>query len=268
MKSVFFSREHTRTQFIQLDTRKCKACWKCLANCPNQVINKIDLPWHRHALIAKPDLCTGCLKCIKLCEYDAYSKIDRTQQETVKHRVKLFNKFIINNLILIFGVLMAFSGLTLQIGFHMGGTGEHHSKRHEIFPQSMTYEQVREIDPGKIVCGFNYSGWSAIHKISIICFSLLMVFHIYAHWKWYKGVITKHLINKNIMVITLSILFILAAITGLVPWFIDLSGSKSSLRLGFIEVHDKLTLILIVYLILHMVRKNKWFVSTYAKLRS
>ena len=70
---MFFNRKHTRTPFVQLDTQKCKACWKCIENCPNQVINKIDLPWHKHALIVKPDACIGCLNCVNICQYGAYS---------------------------------------------------------------------------------------------------------------------------------------------------------------------------------------------------
>jgi len=44
-----------------------------MKNCPNQVINKIDLPWHKHALIVKPDACIGCLNCVNICQYGAYS---------------------------------------------------------------------------------------------------------------------------------------------------------------------------------------------------
>jgi 2-oxoglutarate ferredoxin oxidoreductase subunit delta len=57
-----------------LDTRKCQACWKCLAACPNHAIGKIDLPWHKHALIIAPQKCTGCLACIKICQPRAYTR--------------------------------------------------------------------------------------------------------------------------------------------------------------------------------------------------
>ena len=68
-----FNHKHTRTNYIQLNTRKCKACWKCIEVCLNRVINKIDLPWHKHARIAAPDECNGCLNCINICPHDAYS---------------------------------------------------------------------------------------------------------------------------------------------------------------------------------------------------
>jgi uncharacterized Fe-S center protein len=76
MKSRFFNLERSKTPFIQLNTRKCKACWKCIEDCPKQVINKIDLPWHKHAVIAEPGNCRGCMNCINVCQYGAYVKRD------------------------------------------------------------------------------------------------------------------------------------------------------------------------------------------------
>ena len=60
--------------FINLNTRACKACWKCLETCPNHVFEKIDFPWHRHVKIKHPENCTGCLKCVEVCEHGALAK--------------------------------------------------------------------------------------------------------------------------------------------------------------------------------------------------
>ncbi|HAN19112.1 MAG: hypothetical protein A2X13_02540 [Bacteroidetes bacterium GWC2_33_15] len=267
MKPGFLNREHTRTSHVQIDTRKCKACWKCLDNCPNQVITKVDLPWHKHALIAEPGKCTGCLKCIEVCEYGAYSIADKTKQEAAKQRDKTFYSFITNNLLLLFGLIMIVSGLVLQLGFHVGSPGEQHESRSGIQSQTVYYEQARGLDTPDTIGGINYSNWSTLHKFAIVFFSLFMIYHLYIHWKWYKGVISKRLINKNIQVMTLSILFLLVALTGLIPWFIDLSGSVSVLRLIFIEIHDKLALVLVIYLILHVLKRSKWFVTACSKLK-
>ena len=264
---MFFNRKHTRTPFVQLDTKKCKACWKCIDNCPNRVIGKVDLPWHKHALIVKPDACTGCLNCVSICQYDAYSISDTTKQETEKLRNRTFNNFLINNLLLVLGLAMILSGLVMQLGFHMGGHDEHQIGARDVQFQSMQYEQLRQIDTSKIVCGFNYPAWSAIHKFVVVFFSLLMINHTYLHWKWYKGVITKHLMCKNNQVVILTILFLLVAVTGIIPWLIDLSGGTSIFRMHFIEIHDKITLILIVFLVLHFIKRAKWFATAYAKLK-
>jgi len=267
MKPGFLNCEHTRTPFIQINTRKCKACWKCLENCPNQIVGKVDLRWHKHTLIVKPGLCIGCFKCMEVCENDVFSRIDRVKQGAEMQRKRTLNSFLVNILLLVSGLVMIFSGLVLQLGFHMGGPGEHQAGVHEIQSQSMQYEQVRGIDTDKIVCWFTFPVWSAIHRFVIVLFSLLMIYHIYAYWKWYKQVVAKRLIHKNIQMITLSVLFLFVAITGFIPWFIYLSGSVSSLRIVFIEIHDKLALVLIIFLILHIVKRAKWFVTSYKKLK-
>ena len=226
------------------------------------------MPWHKHALIVEPDACTGCLNCVSICQYNAYSISDGAKQETAKLRKHTFSNFLINNLLLISGLVMIFSGLVLQIGFHMGGHDRHRISAHDVQTKSIHYERLSDIDTSKIVCGFNYSTWSAIHKFVVVFFSLLMICHTYVHWRWYKGVITKHLIGKNRRVIILSILFLLVAITGFIPWFIDLSGGSSIIRKLFIEIHDKLTFILIIFLVLHFVKRAKWFATTYIKLKT
>jgi NAD-dependent dihydropyrimidine dehydrogenase PreA subunit len=265
-KAVFFKREHTRTQFVKLDTQKCKACWECINNCSNQVINKIDLPWHKHALIVEPSACTGCLNCVSICQYGAYSIYDRANQKAEKPGMRTFNNFLINNLLLISGFVMIFSGLVLQLGFHMSGSDKHQIGVPVVKSQSIGYEQIRGIDRNAIVYGLSYSDWSTTHKFTIVFFSLLMACHIYIHWKWYNVVITKHLVGKNRQVIILSVLFLLVAATGFIPWFIDLSEGNSIIRRLFIEIHDKLTLIFIVFLILHFVKRARWFGNAYAKL--
>jgi NAD-dependent dihydropyrimidine dehydrogenase PreA subunit len=264
---MFFNRKRTRTPFVQLDTQKCKACWKCVDNCSNQVISKINLPFHKHARVDAAEKCTGCLKCIDVCENGACIKVDKTKPVNGKQRKRTFNNFLINNLLLVSVLAMIYSGLVLQLGFHMGGHDRHQNASYEVRSLPVQYEQLREIDTSKIVNGFTYSVWSAIHKFVIVFFSLLMIYHTYVHWKWYKGVITKHFIGKNRQVIILSVLFLLVAVTGLVPWFIDLSGGTSVIRMLFIEIHDKLTFVLIVFLFLHFVKRAKWYASAYAKLK-
>ena len=267
METRLFGRERARSSHIQLDTRKCKACWKCLEVCQNEVIGKVDLLWHKHALIIHPENCTGCLKCSKSCQYHAISRFDKAKQETERPDKRVFNGFIINNLLLIAGIIMIFSGLVMQLGFHAGGHNGQPGGVHRGSSRPMPYEQLREINTDKIVNGLNYHDWSTAHKFAIVCFSLLMIYHICVHWKWYKAVIRKNLMRKNSQVITLSVLFLMVAVTGLLPWSIDLSGGTTILRLLLIEIHDKLALVLVIYLVLHVIKRYKWFMITYAKLK-
>lgn len=74
MKLRFRNRNQIQTKFVELDSAKCQACWKCVENCKNNAIGKIDIIIHKHALIKNPENCTGCLKCVKVCEFGAYRK--------------------------------------------------------------------------------------------------------------------------------------------------------------------------------------------------
>jgi NAD-dependent dihydropyrimidine dehydrogenase PreA subunit len=68
-------RNNTPLRFINVNTGNCKACWKCMENCPNKVFGKIDFLGHRHIKASHPEKCTGCLKCVMVCVYDAITKI-------------------------------------------------------------------------------------------------------------------------------------------------------------------------------------------------
>jgi hypothetical protein len=193
---------------------------------------------------------------------------EKSNIEAMKNQhqqTKTLTAFVINNVLLLTGLIMIVSGLTLQLGFHVGGGRQYEGNRHAI-NQQQSYEQAREIDELKNVCGFTYHEWSTIHKVAIVLFSLFMIYHFYTHWRWYKTVIAKQLIRKNLQVIILTVLFILVALTGLIPWLIDLSGAKSTLRFVLIEMHDKLTLALIIFLVLHFIKRSKWYKRAYKKV--
>lgn len=59
------------TAHIILDRQICQACWKCVDNCPKKVFGKVNLPFHKHAIVVNPDDCIGCKKCVKGCECGA-----------------------------------------------------------------------------------------------------------------------------------------------------------------------------------------------------
>jgi NAD-dependent dihydropyrimidine dehydrogenase PreA subunit len=67
MRQHSHATRHNDTKYIQFDRSKCQACWKCIESCPNGVIGKINMPFHKHVRVDDPDLCKGCLKCVKAC---------------------------------------------------------------------------------------------------------------------------------------------------------------------------------------------------------
>lgn len=149
------------------------------------------------------------------------------------------NRFLANLGLLLFGFASACSGMLIQIKYHIGNHGD--------------------IKTNDLVLGLNYHNWSAVHKFSILALSLFMFKHLLQHWKWYKAVMNKRLFAKNQQVLFLSILFLLVSTTGLLPWLIDLLKGDQIIRKAFIEVHDKLSILLTFYLILHIFKRMRWF---------
>jgi NAD-dependent dihydropyrimidine dehydrogenase PreA subunit len=258
MNPGFFSRENTKTSYIQLDTRKCKACWKCIEGCKKQVIGKVDLPWHKHVLLVNHDLCSGCLSCIKACPHGAFSKNDKSGRNDIGARDRSFRLFLINNLLLFSGIITIFSGLVLQLGYHIGSARQQHQRAEG---QNRGFDQMPD------VLGMDYPGWANLHKSIVVAFVLLMIYHIYKHYKWYKGVIAKNLLGKNREVIILTIVFLLTSLTGIYPWIINLLANSNTTRLAFIEIHDKLALLMVFLLFLHVIRRRKWFNKSFSTIR-
>jgi len=62
-------------KYIRLEARQCQACWKCIDACPQQVLGKIEIGWHRHVRIHAADACNGCKKCVRVCEAGALTYI-------------------------------------------------------------------------------------------------------------------------------------------------------------------------------------------------
>ncbi len=160
---------------------------------------------------------------------------------------KRISRFIINLGLFIFGIATILSGMLIQLKYHIGNHGN--------------------IAINVNLFGINYQGWSTIHKITIVVLLALMIYHIYQHWKWYNAVITKKLITKKQQVLILSVLFLLVAITGLTPWFIDLLEGDKMPRKVFIEIHDKFAIVFSIYLILHIFKRLKWYFTSFKKVK-
>jgi hypothetical protein len=175
-------------------------------------------------------------------------------------RKQTLNKTLVGVLLLASAVVVSLSGLVLQQEFHRIDKIDlavHLVNLHRVGSEPMRYEQLRGIDTGRIAYGFDYHAWSAIHRSAVVLFSLLIAYHAYFHRKWYAHVIGKHLARKNGYIITLSALFLPVAMTGFASWLIDSSNGRVMLRIAFIEIHDKIALILSILLIPHVVKRIK-----------
>jgi ferredoxin len=248
MRSRSNNNYSTRTTYIQLDTIKCTACWECLAECKNHVIGRINLPWHKHSKFVNSNDCNGCLKCVKVCEPGALTKISNTKPDNNSSKKTIGQAFIVNLGLLIFGLAMSISGFVIQLKYHMGHNPE--------------------LESGNSSLGIGYDNWTNIHKTSIIIISILMIYHFFMHWKWYKTIIINKLVSKNKLQMILSIVFILVAITGYIPWIINLSGGSDISSKFLIEIHDKIAILLFVLLTIHTTNRLKWFATTLDKFKN
>ena len=64
-----------QTEHIALDPHRCEACWACVEACPKGVLGKVNILFHKHAVVRGADECIGCGKCVKVCKSDAITKI-------------------------------------------------------------------------------------------------------------------------------------------------------------------------------------------------
>jgi len=149
--------------------------------------------------------------------------------------------FCINSILLVCSIAIAFSGLTIMIRYHMDHSGV--------------------ISTTDEFWGIDYFAWSGIHKSFTIALTLLMAYHFLLHWKWYKNVVLKKLMTKNKLVILLSAIFISTCLTGFIPWLLPSGEDTEITRRGLLEIHDKMGIVLIILLVLHVSKRFNWFMK-------
>ncbi len=231
--------------FIELNSRQCRACWKCVTECPQGVLHKVDFLWHRHAVVRRGDDCTGCLRCVRACDSNAItrcgdrhgSRAGRTGRTgRTGHAEAATARSMVHVGLLLSGALAAFSGLLIQMAYHRGHAGK---------PTAASVP----------VLGLGHAGWLDIHRGAILVLSALMALHVFAHWVTFEKMVRARFAIRDRSTAGLTIVFALAAITGYAPWLIGLLGGAATVRKAVVEIHDKLALILVVYLVLHVARR-------------
>lgn len=130
--------------------------------------------------------------------------------------------------LVLFGLASAVSGLTLQIKYHM-----HHQSR-------------------IAAAGWDYPTWSQLHKYGSVALLTLVIAHCIVNWKWLRLTWTKGRLHQHRLFVVLSLLFISSAFTGLGAWSLGGLGFTLAAERIVVEVHDKLTLFLVVLLVQHV----------------
>ncbi len=234
-----------------LETRRCEACWTCLRVCKNQVFGRINLPFHRHALISHPENCSGCLRCLKACPDRAIHSVD--QKESLRSSsLRIIFRRHLRDLLLVTGFALLLSGITIQVGYHMG---HRDSTVTTDPPGNHTTTSGRVIDQASSFAGLPYSTWSILHRTLSLVFSAALLCHLVFHRLWYRETLNgRKRIRDHRLVAGLSFLLLPVAFTGFLAWLFTLTGANAA-RLGLIEIHDKIAMAFGVLMITHGWRK-------------
>ncbi len=156
----------------------------------------------------------------------------------------LFN-YRVNALNFIPFVLLAATGLILQIEYHM-----HH------------------LPDASYVMGFNRPEWLGIHKLLAVVSLAGIAVHCVSHSKFIAST-TRRLFDKTYRgriasSYWLFLVYIPTLLTAMASWLL-LGGNELSRR-SLVEVHDKLALVLVVLSVVHVVTRFKWMVKTFQRI--
>ena len=144
-------------------------------------------------------------------------------------------RFLLNLSLCVTGILSAGSGFLLQFIYHMG-----HGRT--------TLEDLVWDRP--------YAFWSMFHKLTSLFFVILIAIHLKWNWKWIKRVVTSRSFQKHREVFVFTAVFGMAAVFGFTAWMVSDLAHTPGLRECIVEVHDKITLVMFVFLCTHIWKRK------------
>ena len=210
------------TKHVAMNPGRCVACWKCVEKCPKRVIGKAGFLWHQHAIFTDADACIGCNKCIKTCPHDVFFPYDEAALSAITgKRAKFKSLFTTVRLLPLAFVTSAITG----IGLHVAGHGTDHGVWHT---------------------------WAVAHVVSSLIWLILGIQHIKRHGAWYKTAISKGIRKRNLVTLTLSIVFIAVTTTGIVL-ITCVGGANSAIGMW----HYGFGILLIILSIIHLIQRSK-----------
>lgn len=157
--------------------------------------------------------------------------------------MKKADKNLITDLLLLpSGFLTVFSGILLQIKYHMGR-----------LPKTTE------------VLSINYYEWTVIHKYASVLFFVILCVHIYLHKEWYISLFRKIPVKRE-RTSRLALILLVTSLLGFIPWgqsiINSLLGRPSPVTERiFVEIHDKLGILLMIKIIMHVWKRFGWIVK-------
>lgn len=205
--------KRTTTAYVTMNQHLCSACWRCVEKCPKKVIGKTGFFLHRHVVFINADACVNCGNCIKICPNSVFFKVDKTVSV---HKTNNGIGFLIERLLPIAFIASAITG----IGLHIAGKSNSHEMWHN---------------------------WGAGHIFASFLWLLSVVVHVRRHILWYKTFTSKGFADKRWIIFILSILFLIATITGILL-IACVEGANSHIGL----LHYKFGILLLVFSVIHI----------------
>lgn len=205
--------KRTTTAYVTMNTHLCRACWKCVEKCPKKVIGKSGFFLHRHAVFKNADACVNCGNCIKICPNSVFFKVDKAVSA---HKTNNGVVIFIERLLPVAFIASAITG----IGLHVAGK----SNSHEML-----------------------QNWGTGHIFASFFWLLSVAVHVRRHKLWYKTFTSKGFADKRWIIFLLSILFLIAATTGILL-IVCVKGANSHIGL----LHYKFGILLLVFSLIHI----------------
>ncbi len=141
------------TKFIEIHTRHCIACWKCVVACHRHTLGKVDFFGHRHARIEDASRCTGCRLCVSACGSGAIVEINKEKpMDTVVEKRQFNKRAFVSVALCISGLILPFSGIM----------------NHELQFAGLTVAR---------------HFWMSVHNMSAMLFVGFLIAHLSFNWK-------------------------------------------------------------------------------------
>jgi hypothetical protein len=158
--------------------------------------------------------------------------------------ISVRNRLYLNLCNLVFFLIVAFTGSVIQIQYHMHGLPEGYS-----------------------VMGFDKTGWTLLHKASAVVLFAGLVFHCLVNWG-FVATVTRRIFGGKSKPFSshsywLFLISVPACLTAMASWI--LFGREEQARLALVETHDKLGWLLIIFGLLHLIKRSGRMVSACRK---
>lgn len=151
--------------------------------------------------------------------------------------------FFIDLLLSLIFVFLALSGLLIQIKYHAG--------------HSLGTDRV---------CGLNRAQWLVLHKILSVFLAMGVTIHGIQHISWFQRVLrmAANFRSKTTKItLLISAIFTCSAATGFIAWLLVPTSAERNLT----ELHDKISLLLIILFVMHLANHRPWILKNISNRR-